>query len=158
MAIIASNMRRGMAIMFNGEPCRVLDFHHHTPGNLRALVQANMAVLALDPVGQGERMQYLDPQTGEQRVRWGTIEHSYAGFQCHVAGFGIARYFIADAMQALTYLAGRPEVDAGRLGVTGNSGGGTQASYLTLTDDRLLCSAPCTYITSGSGPLRRRGR
>lgn len=45
MAIIASNMRRGMAIMFNGEPCRVLDFHHHTPGNLRALVQAKLRKL-----------------------------------------------------------------------------------------------------------------
>ncbi len=114
----------------------------------RALVKAKMAVLALDPVGQGERMQYLDPETGEQRVRWGTVEHSHAGFQCHIAGFNIARYFVADAKQALTYLAARPEVDELRLGVTGNSGGGTQASYLTLLDERLLCSAPCTYITS----------
>lgn len=45
MAIIASNMRRGMTLMFNGEPCRVLDFHHHTPGNLRALVQAKLRKL-----------------------------------------------------------------------------------------------------------------
>ena len=45
MAIIASNIRRGMAIMYNGEPCRVLDFHHHTPGNLRALVQAKLRKL-----------------------------------------------------------------------------------------------------------------
>jgi len=45
MAIIASEMRRGMAIMFQGEPCRVLDFHHHTPGNLRALVQAKLRKL-----------------------------------------------------------------------------------------------------------------
>ena len=42
MGIIASDMRRGMAIMFNGEPCRVLEFHHHTPGNLRAMVQAKL--------------------------------------------------------------------------------------------------------------------
>lgn len=42
MSITASNIRRGMAIMHNGEPCRVLDFHHHTPGNLRALVQAKL--------------------------------------------------------------------------------------------------------------------
>jgi elongation factor P len=42
MSIIASNIRRGMAIIHNGEPCRVLDFHHHTPGNLRALVQAKL--------------------------------------------------------------------------------------------------------------------
>jgi elongation factor P len=45
MGIIASNIRRGMAIMFDGEPCRVLDFHHHTPGNLRAMVQAKLRKL-----------------------------------------------------------------------------------------------------------------
>ena len=42
MAINASDIRRGMAIMLNGEPCRVMEFHHHTPGNLRALVQAKL--------------------------------------------------------------------------------------------------------------------
>ncbi len=118
----------------------------------RALVRSQIAVLAVDPVGQGERLQYLDPETGEEIVHWGTIEHSHAGFQCHVAGFNVARYFVADAMQALTYLAARPEVDESRLGVTGNSGGGTQTSYLTFFEsffkDRLQCSAPFTYITS----------
>src|SRR5687768_15826907 len=42
MGIIASDIRRGMTIIFNGEPCRVIEFHHHTPGNLRAMVQAKM--------------------------------------------------------------------------------------------------------------------
>lgn len=45
MGIIASDIRRGMAIVLNGEPCRVLEFHHHTPGNLRALVQAKLRKL-----------------------------------------------------------------------------------------------------------------
>jgi elongation factor P len=45
MAIIASDMRRGMTLLFDGEPCRVLDFHHHTPGNLRAMVQAKLRKL-----------------------------------------------------------------------------------------------------------------
>ena len=31
--------------MFQGEPCRVIDFHHHTPGNLRAMVQAKLKKL-----------------------------------------------------------------------------------------------------------------
>ena len=39
MAIPATQIRRGMAIMFDGEPCRVIEFNHHTPGNLRAKVQ-----------------------------------------------------------------------------------------------------------------------
>ncbi len=45
MGIIASDIRRGMTILFDGEPCRVLDFHHHTPGNLRAMVQAKLRKL-----------------------------------------------------------------------------------------------------------------
>jgi len=31
--------------MFQGEPCRVMEFHHHTPGNLRAMVQAKLRKL-----------------------------------------------------------------------------------------------------------------
>ncbi len=31
--------------MFNGEPCRVIEFNHHTPGNLRAMVHAKMKKL-----------------------------------------------------------------------------------------------------------------
>ncbi len=42
MSINATELRRGMAIMYNGEPCRVVEFHHHTPGNLRAMVQAKL--------------------------------------------------------------------------------------------------------------------
>ena len=42
MAIPATQIRRGMAIMFDGEPCRVIEFNHHTPGNLRAMVHAKM--------------------------------------------------------------------------------------------------------------------
>jgi len=45
MPIVATDLRRGMAIMFQGEPARVIEFHHHTPGNLRAMVQAKMKKL-----------------------------------------------------------------------------------------------------------------
>ena len=31
-----------MVIVFDGEPCRIVDFRHHTPGNLRAMVQAKL--------------------------------------------------------------------------------------------------------------------
>src|SRR5215467_814654 len=42
MAIPATQIRRGMVIVFEGEPCRVIDFHHHTPGNLRAMIQTKL--------------------------------------------------------------------------------------------------------------------
>jgi elongation factor P len=42
MAIPATQVRRGMVIVFNGDPCRIVEFRHHTPGNLRAMVQAKL--------------------------------------------------------------------------------------------------------------------
>jgi len=38
----ASDIRRGMAINYNGDVSVVLDFQHRTPGNLRAFVQATL--------------------------------------------------------------------------------------------------------------------
>src|SRR2546427_13055248 len=42
MAIAATQIRRGMLILFDGEPCKVVEFRHHTPGNLRAMVQTKL--------------------------------------------------------------------------------------------------------------------
>ncbi|MEW6730518.1 MAG: elongation factor P [Acidobacteriota bacterium] len=38
----ANQIRRGMIIVHNGEPHRVLDARHHTPGNLRAMMQTKL--------------------------------------------------------------------------------------------------------------------
>ena len=38
----ANDLRRGMAINYNGDICVVLDSQHRTPGNLRAFVQATL--------------------------------------------------------------------------------------------------------------------
>ena len=42
MAMPATQIRRGMVLVFEGDPCRVIEFRHHTPGNLRAMVQAKL--------------------------------------------------------------------------------------------------------------------
>jgi len=42
MAIPATQIRRGMVILFEGKLCKVVDFRHHTPGNLRAMVQTKL--------------------------------------------------------------------------------------------------------------------
>jgi elongation factor P len=42
MGIQATQIRRGMVIMHNGALHKVVDFHHHTPGNLRAMVQTKL--------------------------------------------------------------------------------------------------------------------
>jgi elongation factor P len=38
----ASDVRKGTVLIVDGNPCRVLDFQHRTPGNLRAFVQVRM--------------------------------------------------------------------------------------------------------------------
>lgn len=38
----ASSIRKGVVLMYNNAPYRVIDFHHHTPGNLRAMVQTKL--------------------------------------------------------------------------------------------------------------------
>src|SRR6202163_3352470 len=42
MAMPATQIRRGMVLVFEGDPVRVIEFRHHTPGNLRAMVQAKL--------------------------------------------------------------------------------------------------------------------
>src|SRR5947209_19098236 len=41
----ANDLRRGMAISYNGDVAVVLDSQHRTPGNLRAFVQATLRSL-----------------------------------------------------------------------------------------------------------------
>jgi elongation factor P len=40
--ISATQIRKGMIILFNGGPHRVMEFQHRTPGNLRAFVQVRL--------------------------------------------------------------------------------------------------------------------
>lgn len=42
MALQANDIRKGMVLLFEGVPCKVMEFRHHTPGNLRAMVQTRL--------------------------------------------------------------------------------------------------------------------
>ncbi|MFB9296259.1 acetylxylan esterase [Persicitalea jodogahamensis] len=117
------------------------------------LVKKGFAVLTFDPVGQGERMDYQDIS---RRIS-GTREHSYAGAQLFLAGVSPASYFAWDGIRAIDYLISRPEVDASRIGITGRSGGGTQATYIAALDDRVRAAALECYITTFDKLLRSRG-
>jgi hypothetical protein len=112
----------------------------------QALAHNGLVVLAQDPVGQGERLDYYDPAVGETTNQWGTFEHDFAGSQCLLLDHGLARYFLHDAMRGIDYLSTRPEVDPKRIGVTGNSGGGTQTSMLMMAEPRIAAAAPGTFI------------
>lgn len=121
------------------------DIYQHEILNL---VLKGFIVMAIDPVGQGERLQYYNEQTGETNLGSTTREHSYAGAQAFITGSSLAKYEIWDGIRAIDYLFTRKEVDTTRLGVTGLSGGGTQSAYLAAFDERIYAAAPANYITS----------
>jgi len=121
------------------------------------LVKKGFIVFAVDPIGQGERYQYWDPERQASRVGEPTLEHSYPGAQCFITGSSLARYMIWDGMRAIDYLISRSEVDPSRLGVTGRSGGGTQAAYLGAMDARIRAAAPENYITTFRRLIETRG-
>jgi len=110
------------------------------------LVKKGFVVLTYDPISQGERLQYLDPEKGQSKIGGCTKEHSYVGAQCFISGVSFARYRTWDGIRAIDYLSTREEVDPKRIGVTGRSGGGTLSSYVAAMDDRVLAAAPECYI------------
>ncbi len=113
----------------------------------QALALCGFAVLVPDPVGQGERLQYRNIPGAEALCLNCTHEHNMYGKQLLLVGefFGTWRLF--DAVRGLDWLLVRPEVDTTRVGVTGNSGGGTLTTYVNALDDRITMAAPCCYIT-----------
>lgn len=120
---------------------------------LGSFAQKGYVALAWDQIGQGERVQMYDADFGESKVRHSTTEHTILGIQCLLTGDNLARYTIWDGMRALDYLLSRPEVDATRIGLTGNSGGGTHTSYLAALEDRIHVAAPSCFITSWTALL-----
>ena len=111
------------------------------------LVKKGFIVLAMDPYGQGERIDYWDAEKGRSMVGGSTAIHSYVGNQMFLTGVSPGRYFVWDGMRAIDYLLTRDEVDPERIGLTGLSGGGTQTSYISIFDDRVKAAAPSCYIT-----------
>lgn len=115
---------------------------YQTMGALLAL--NGMAALVFDPIDQGERSQM---PSALPKI-WGTAAHTTLGIGSILLGRNTARFEVWDGMRAIDYLQSRPEIDPDRIGCTGNSGGGTQTSYLMALDGRIGAAAPSCYITS----------
>ncbi len=115
---------------------------------LGSLATKGFVALTWDPIGQGERLQIYDEDLRDSKVGDSTTEHTVVGTQCLLVGDHLARYTIWDGIRGLDYLLSRKEVDPTRVGLTGNSGGGTHTAYIAALDDRIQVAAPSCYITS----------
>lgn len=101
----------------------------------------------IDPVGQGERFQYLDDSL-KSRMGGSVAEHIQIGNQQTLIGEFLGTWFAWDGIRALDYLLTRDEVDPQHLGVTGNSGGGTQTTWLCGLEPRFTMAAPACFVTT----------
>ncbi len=118
------------------------------------LVKAGFVVLAYDPIGEGERRQYWNPETNRTEVSTAsTYEHSMPGQALLLMGEDLTHYRIWDGMRAIDYLETRPEVDAKRIACAGHSGGGTLTLFISALDDRVKCAVVNEGGTGNRWPI-----
>ena len=113
----------------------------------QGLVRQGYIVLIYDPIGQGERLQYVKEDL-TSRIGVGVREHLYAGNQQMLVGEFFGSWRAWDGIRALDYLLTRPEVDKKHIGVTGNSGGGTMTTWLCGVEHRWTMAAPSCFVTT----------
>jgi dienelactone hydrolase/pimeloyl-ACP methyl ester carboxylesterase len=113
----------------------------------QGLARMGYACLIFDPIGQGERLQYVKEDL-TPRFGAGVTEHLIAGNQQFLVGEFLGMWRAWDGIRALDYLATRPEVDPQQIGVTGNSGGGTMTTWLCGVEQRWSMAAPSCFVTT----------
>jgi len=111
----------------------------------QGLARQGYIVLIFDPIGQGERVQMLSKDL-KPLHGIGVPEHNYTGKQMLLNGEHLSSWFTWDCIRCVDFLLSRPEVDPKHIGVTGNSGGGTQATWFCGVESRLTMAAPSCFV------------
>lgn len=113
----------------------------------QGLARQGYLCLIYDPIGQGERSQYVNEKLKSQ-IGMGTSQHLHAGNQQFLVGEFFGAWRAWDGVRALDYLLTRDDVDPNHLGVTGNSGGGTLTTWLAGIETRWTMVAPSCFVTT----------
>ena len=97
----------------------------------RAHARRGYNVCITEPAGQNER---------SVCSRGNDYHGGFPGAVTNLVGVAEMALQMLDAMQVLSYLCARPDVDVSRIGATGGSGGGQQSMLLLALDDRVAAA------------------
>ena len=111
------------------------------------LALSGFVTLIFDPFNQGERDQYYK-LFDREIVSSPTHAHNMMGKQLELIGERFGAWRAWDGIRALDYLLTRPEVDPERIGLTGNSGGGTMTTWIWGVEERFAFAAPSCFVTT----------
>ena len=102
------------------------------PGRSINLARQGFVVFTHDMVGYGDSRQ---------------IPHTFGGRREHLWGLSLGGLQLWNAIRALDFLESLAYVRRDAIGVTGESGGGTQTFLLAAVDDRVAAAAPVNMIS-----------
>jgi len=108
----------------------------------QVFARSGYVAVTFDPPGMG----------GEKQ---GHNDHFVDGVRCYLTGWSSNRFFVADALRCIDYVATRPDVDMRHgVGMTGVSGGGYTTMFAALLDDRIAAAGPsCTAAPNLEHPV-----
>ncbi len=114
-------------------------------------------VLQADPICQGERQQHLDEAGNPLFNSGGTSQHEVLGQSLMLTGSNTLIHELFDNIRCIDFLVQQAVVDKDKIAVTGNSGGGTQTTYLAAYDRRIKVAVPSCYIATTEKKLNTVG-
>ena len=102
------------------------------PGRAITLARQGFVVFAYDMIGYNDSRQ---------------LTHTFGGPREHLWGLSLAGLQLWNSMRSLDFLESLPYVKRGAIGITGESGGGTQTFMLAAADARVAAAVPVNMIS-----------
>lgn len=126
------------------------------------LAAQGIAAATYDPLCQGERAPYGREEferlfgPAPEDIRAVNL-HMQPGNLAYLLGENLGAQFLQNSKWVVDYLCTRPDIDRGRIGAAGQSGGGTQTTWLAALDDRICCYCPIQCLTKQAMTLTENG-